>query len=73
MRFARQIGNVHEARGDFVAAAGHADAVFEDRGERATIEWPQVFFFAERAQASGIFGDDRYRSWPFLRQIPRAP
>ena len=59
IRFARQIRDVHETGGDFVPAPGPAHAVFKNRGERATVERPQVLLFRKRAKPARIFRDDR--------------
>ncbi len=56
---AREIRDIHKASRHFVAASRHAHAVLEDRSERASVEWPQIFFFGKRAKPARIFGDNR--------------
>src|SRR5439155_26465220 len=57
--FAGDVGDVHETRGNFVAAPGSSNAVFQHGGEGAAVKRPKTFLFRECAQPAGVFGDHR--------------
>ena len=45
-RLAREIGEINESRGDFVAATGFANAVLNQSSNCGAIEWTEAFVIA---------------------------
>ena len=56
--FARQVGQVHETRGDLVAAARQAHAVFDHRRDGGAVEGAKAFVLAEFVQPAAVLADD---------------